>query len=279
MSTGDRAPAHLIDCHTHAFPEKVAEKAQGTLARDYGREPYYDATVNGLVQMMDRAGVDLSVVLPVAMRPEHVRSINDWAARTASDRVMAFGSLHPDYGAIEDEVERMLAMGIRGIKLQPGWQGFAPDEARMDRIYRACEGRLIICFHCGGELRQDIPLLSTPEALATVRERFPGLTMIAAHMGGFLMWDRSEQLLIGRDLYMDVSFCGPDYLPGEELARLIRKHGPDRVLFGSDGPAGNVLAEKDHLLSLPLEREELELVAWKNAAHLLGLTAFLPDGG
>jgi predicted TIM-barrel fold metal-dependent hydrolase len=264
-------PAHLVDCHTHAFPEKVAEKAQGSLARDYGREPYYDATVGGLVQIMDRAGVDVSVILPVAMRADQVRSINDWAARTASERVIVFGSLHPDYEAIEEEVERMLSMGIRGIKLQPGWQGFAPDEERMDRIYRACEGRLIICFHCGGELRQDIPLLSTPETLARVRERFPGLTMIAAHMGGFLMWDRAEELLIGGDLYLDISFCGPEYMPGEELARLIRKHGADRVLFGSDGPAGSVLAQKEHLLSLPLEPEELELVAWKNAARLLGL--------
>jgi hypothetical protein len=39
MSTRDRAPAHLIDCHTHAFPEKVAEKEQVQKERHLGREP------------------------------------------------------------------------------------------------------------------------------------------------------------------------------------------------------------------------------------------------
>ncbi len=271
MEARNPAPARLIDCHTHAFPDRVAERAQGSLARDYGREPSFDATVGGLVRLMDEAGVDVSVVLPVAMRPDQVRSINDWAAGTGSDRVMVFGSLHPDAEGIEEEVERMLAAGIRGVKLQPGWQGFAADSEKADRIYRACEGRLIVYIHCGGELRQDIPLLSTPEALSRVLDRFPGLTMVAAHMGGFLMWDRAEKLLIGRELYLDISFCGPEYLPGEELARLIRLHGVDRVLFGSDGPAGDVKAQRDHLLSLPLEAEEVEQIAWRNAARLLGL--------
>jgi len=43
----------IIDCHTHAFPDSIAERALDSLARNYGRTPSFDGTIAGLLRRMD----------------------------------------------------------------------------------------------------------------------------------------------------------------------------------------------------------------------------------
>ena len=52
--------------------------------------------------------------------------------------------------------------------------------------------------------------------------------------------------------------------------RIIRKHGAERIVFGTDFPWNRVGETKGFLDKLPLRQEEKEQIYYKNAAMLLG---------
>lgn len=265
-------PRHLIDFHVHCFPDQVAPRALEALTGQYGVKAHFDATVGGLLALMDDAGVNVSVVMPVATKAAQVQSINDWAAANSSERVVCFGAMHPDFADQRAEVERMLSLGLKGVKLQPQWQEFDPDGQRIAPFLEAAEGRLIVLFHAGNEIVPITDVRATPQRLAAVHARYPRLTMVAAHMGGYLMFDESENHIIGRDgIHLDTSYLPPAELPDERMLRMIRAHGAERILFATDGPFGDPAADLERLLHIGLTQDELEAICWQNAATLLGL--------
>jgi uncharacterized protein len=261
----------FIDFHVHVFPDEIAPKAMEALTGVYPGAPLGDGTVAGTLAFMDKAGVDVCVPQPVATRPSQVQGTNDWVASIRSDRVIPFGAMHLEYPDPRDEVDRLLDMGFRGIKLQPGWQAFYPDEERVFPVYEAAEGRLAVLFHAGHELQTRLLPQGEPGRIAKVHRRFPGLTIIAAHMGGFRVWDESEKALAGENVYLDMSFCPEDEMPDPELTRLIKLHGPDKVLFASDFPMKDPGGDAERLSGMELTNEEKEDIAWRTAARLLGL--------
>jgi predicted TIM-barrel fold metal-dependent hydrolase len=263
--------ARVIDFHTHAFPEKVAGRAVKALTETYQVSPVAEATVNSLVRVMDEAGVGLAVVVPVATRPDQVRSINEWAARLQSERIVCFGALHPDVSDLAGEVEKIVALGLRGVKLQPNFQEFSPDDPALFPAYEAAAGRLIALFHSGQEIKPFDRVYARPAALARVHQRFPDLRMVVAHMGGYQMWDEVRSHLVGRDVYFDSSYCGEDGLSDDDFVQLARAHGVERVLFGTDFPWSHPRKDLERLRSTDLTPAELEAIEWRNAAALLHL--------
>ena len=264
-------PKHIVDFHTHAFPEKVAARAAASLTREYEVELVAEPTIPGLLRVMGECGVDVSVVAPVATRADQVRSINDWAAGVNGDRIAAFGALHPELDDLAGEVERMLALGLRGVKLQPNFQQFSPDDERMWPAYEAAEGRLVVLFHSGQEIRALDRVHATPAAVAQVHQRFPRLVMVVAHMGGYQMWQEVRRDLVGRAVYFDTSYCHETDLGDEEFAEMVRAHGADRVVFGTDFPWAHPGRDVARLMRIGLEPREVEAIAWENARDLLGL--------
>jgi predicted TIM-barrel fold metal-dependent hydrolase len=264
-------PRYLIDIHTHCFPDAVAARAMANLMAEYNVTPVGDGTLGNLRQHMAASGVSASVVMPVATRPDQVTSINDWAASVNSRDVIVFGALHPDLADPAGEIERIIDLGLRGVKFQPTFQHFAPDERRMFPTYRALEGRLVVMFHAGDEIQPAPEVPSTPQALANVHHAFPGLAMIAAHFGGYRMWDDVRKHLVGTGVCFDTSYCPPNDLPDDEMRDLIRTHGARRILFGSDFPFGDPAPDIERLLALGLDREDIEAITWRNADRLLGL--------
>ena len=267
----EQRPKHVVDFHTHAFPERVAARAISALSEAYGVRAVGEATIPGLTNVMDEAGVDVSVLVPVATRPDQVPSINDWAAGVRSDRVICFGTLHPELPDPAAEVERIVGLGLKGVKLQPNFQQFSPDARRLWPVYEIAQGRLVFVFHSGQEIRPVEHVYAQPEALARVQEAFPDLTMVVAHMGGYQMWGQVREHLVGRDIYLDTSYCPEGDLKGEEMAALIRDHGAARVVFGTDFPWGHPGKDITRLCELGLNQEEIEAIAWQNAQDLLGL--------
>jgi predicted TIM-barrel fold metal-dependent hydrolase len=264
-------PRYVVDFHTHAFPDRVVDRAMAALSETYGARPVATPTLSGLLAYMDASGVDLSVVMPVATRPDQVPSINDWAAASCSDRILCFGSLHPDLPNPAPEVARMVGMGLKGAKLHPHFQQFHPDDPRVFPLYEAMQGKLIALFHSGQEII-DIPYVhARPARLARVHQTFPELTIVVAHMGGFRMWEEAREGLIGSEVYLETSFCPERDLPDPEFLGLIQAHGTARTLFGSDFPWGEAATDIARLCQLGLTQEEVETVAWQNAEALLRL--------
>ena len=263
---------NIVDIHTHAFADELAPKAMPSMIeRAAGRvTAYYDGTVSGLVAEMDRTGVAVSVIQPVATKESQVRTINDWAAAQASPRIVPFGAMHPDVADPAAEIARMKSIGLRGFKLHPEHQSFAPNEPRMHAIYQAAvDHGMIVLFHAGNDLMHPT-LHGTPESFAEVLDEFCDLTAILAHLGGWREWKGVAEHLAGRDVWLDTAYT-LGHLPDEEFVALVRSHGTDRVLFGSDGPWTDVAAEVEHLRSLHFTSAELDAVLGENASRLLGL--------
>ncbi|NPV53037.1 MAG: amidohydrolase [Firmicutes bacterium] len=266
----------VIDFHTHCFPDKLARRAIAKLEESAGEKAYLDGTVSGLLRSMDRAGIDLSILQPVATRPGQERSINEWAwacTARAPGRILSFGSIHPDSRDWRDEIRRIADYGLKGVKFHPDYQEFYVDEPRVFPVYEAlCAEGLVILFHAGIDIGLPEPCHCPPERLRKVIQRLPEGKWVAAHMGGWRCWDEVEAGLVGQPLYFDTSYSYP-WLGAARMRSLILAHGVDRILFGTDSPwadQAQAVAEI-HDLGLPLEMEKTILGG--NAAALLGLGA------
>lgn len=260
----------VIDFHTHVFRDDIAPVAVPSLESQGNLRAVYDGTVRGLLRAMARSNVDISVIQPVATKPGQVRSINDWVAGTDDPRIIPFGAMHPDFEDPLAEVARMARLGLRGFKMHPEHQSFAPDEERLTPIYVAAAAyKMVVLFHAGAdEIHSTVH--GTPRAFATMLDEFPGLTAVLAHMGGYRQWSEIGEVLAGRDVYFDTAYT-LGHLPDEEFIALVRAHGADRVLFGSDGPWTDQARELERLRSLPLSAEEIDGIVGGNAARLLGV--------
>lgn len=266
-SSGWRA----IDVHTHVFPDDVAARAIGSMAARTGLRAYYDGTLAGLLSAMDRAGVDVSVLAPVATKPSQVRGINDWTAGRLSVRIRALGALHPAMDDPVGEVARIASLGLSGIKLHPEFQAFHPYDERMRPVYDACARHgLLVLFHAGEDPNFET-VSGEPEVFAQLAGQHPETTFVLAHMGGYRRWERVLEALAGADVYLDTSHA-TELLDATELRDMIRAHGVHKVLFASDGPWTDAAAALAALRACGLTEEELERVCWSNAAELLGIS-------
>jgi predicted TIM-barrel fold metal-dependent hydrolase len=166
-----------------------------------------------------------------------------------------------------DEVERIIDRGLKGIKLHPDFQKFNIDDESAFSIYEICEGRLPILFHVGDD-RYDT---SSPTRLLNVLNKFPNLTAIAAHLGGYQRWDEAMETIIGHpNVYIDT--CSSlRILTIEKAVKIIRTHGYERVLFGVDYPMFDHAEEKDLVDKLELNETELVAIYANNIKKLLYL--------
>ena len=76
---------------------------------------------------------------------------------------------------------------------------------------------------------------SCPAKVAAIIRDFPKLTVIAAHMGGYLHWRYALEHLIGKDVYIDTSST-LSFIDDDTLGRIFAGHPRERILFGSDYP-------------------------------------------
>lgn len=262
----------IIDTHVHVFPDRLAASAVPAISGAASLDAAHDGTVTGLLALMGRAGVSRSVVLPVATKASQVRSINDWVSGLDSDAIVPFGAIHPDMPDAEDELERLAALGLFGVKMHPEYQAFRPDDDRLDALFAAAARlHLILYFHAGEDL-SFTTVHSTPRAFARLLDKHPTLTVVLAHMGGWRQWDDVRNHLVGRSVYFDTSFTLP-YLGERRFAELIAAHGVDRILFGSDAPWVDTAAEIKLLRGLPLAADDLEAILGGNAQRLFEAAA------
>lgn len=259
----------IIDAHAHIFPEKIAEKAAVGIGEFYDITMDNDGTLSTLLRLCDEAGVDRCLVHSVATVPHQVESINNFIAECVKlypDRLIGFGALHPDYEDIAGETERMVSLGLRGIKLHPDFQRFQIDEERVFPIYEAAvKHSLPVLFHAG-DYRYDF---SGPKRLRRAAELFPEMKIIGAHFAGWSQWDEAQELFTDGRIYVDLSSSLYAISP-ERAAELIRSFGVDRVLFGTDYPMWTAKGELERFYAIPLTAEERELILYKNALRLLG---------
>ena len=265
----------IMDFHTHIFPDKIASATIAHLEKVGGIPAHTDGTADGLRRSMTQAGIDRAVVLPVVTKPSQFDSINRFAAQinAENDRLISFGGIHPDNDDVEEKLDYIVSLGLKGIKLHPDYQGVFIDDERNVRILREAVKRdLLVVIHAGIDIGLPDPVHCTPSRTAAVLETLgcdPARPrIILAHVGGWKLWDEVEAHLVGKPVYFDLGFS-LGQIEDEQLLRIIRNHGADRILFASDSPWGDQSADKRYFDALPLTEEEHKKIAWQNAQVLL----------
>ncbi len=261
----------LIDFHTHCFPDKIAQKAIEKLSfASGGMKPATDGSVAGLKALMEKQGVDKAVVLNIATNAHQQKSVNDFAASVNEGNIISFGSVFPFSEDCLEELERIKALGLKGVKLHPDYQGFNVDDDRLIPVYKKISSLgLITVFHAGFDYGFPPPYGATPDKMERALKHFSS-PVIAAHWGGLDCGEEVVNRLCGKDIYFDTSFgCG--CMPKYYAQKILETHGADKILFGTDSPWHTAEMELSLLNSLEISPEEKEKITHLNAEKLLGI--------
>ena len=259
----------LIDIHTHVYPEAIARKAAASIREFYqlGTDEM-DGTVKTLLERGTQAGIDRFLILPVSMRSDRTRHINDFILEQVAkeSRFLGFGTLHAAMEGITDEVQYIMDSGLRGVKMHPDSQVFAIDDERLFPAYEMLEGKLPVILHMG-DTRFDY---SHPARLRHVLDNFPRLQVIAAHFGGYGMYETAYENLHDKDCIFDVS-SSMMFMEEGVAEKFINIYGAERMAFGTDYPLWDPVPETKRFLQLKLTDEQFEQIGHKTAERILNL--------
>ena len=258
----------IIDIHTHVYPDAIAAKAAQNVRNYYDIGRNMDGTPQMLLQRGTMAGICQYVILPVAVRAENVDSINHFILEQvhAHPCFIGLGTLHADMEHIADAAENIAALGLRGIKFHPDCQHFDIDDPRLFPAYEAIQGKLPVFLHMGDKRYN----YSHPARLRKVLQLFPKLEVMAAHFGGYSMYETACRELKDTNCIMDVSSSLMFMAPGE-AEHYINLYGAERMAFGTDYPVWDPVEEVERFLRLDLTAQQQEQIAWKTAAAFLKL--------
>lgn len=261
-----------INAHCHVYPHKIAARAIEGIKTFYQID---NMTLNGETDDLIKEGDALNTVHylihSVATIPAQVNSINEFIASEVNahpDLFTGFGTLHPDSEDIEADYNHLLELGLKGVKLHPDFQNFSLADERGFRIADViAKNPVPVLIHCGDPRNN----FSNPPQMAVFLEKYPELTIVGAHMGGWEMWDESKEILPKyKNLLVDCSSTFYHMSP-EEGTELVRAFGAHRIIWGTDYPMWEAPVELGHFDRLDLTDEERQLILYENAAKLLGL--------
>jgi len=207
------------------------------------------------------------------------------------NRFVGFGSINLSRSQkyVEEKIDEMDRLGLRGVKLIPTLQFFNPVKANknMQRLFEYCERKgKIVTYHTGCDpyvweephFSQD----ANPKYLKSIVQNFESVQVILAHMGCYSskspgIWF-DEALELGKEnenVWFDIAAV-PYLVTREKFVDRIRSTvGLDRVLFGSDYPVVNGVSIESMIAAVKssehLSRGEKESILGLNAMRLLGL--------
>ena len=260
---------YFIDFHSHVYPDAIAPKAADSIREFYHLgDDAMDGKVQTLLEQGTKAGIEKFVILPVALRPSRTRHINDFILGEVAkeDRFYGYGTIHAGMENLCEEVEYIMAKGLRGLKMHPDSQVFAIDDPRLFPVYDMIGDKLPILFHMGDH-RFDY---SHPARLRKVLDLFPKLRVIAAHFGGYSMYDTAAELLYDKDCFFDVS-SSLMFMEEGVAEKYINHYGAERFVYGSDFPMWDPVREMERFLRLKLTDDQKEQIAHITAEGILGI--------
>ena len=261
---------YIIDLHTHIYPENIAKKATESVKDFYhlGIDGM-DGTSAMLLERGKKAGISKFVVLPVSIKPDRVQSINNFILQQTAlhDEFIGFGTLHAGMDNIAYEAEWIADQGLHGIKMHPDSQRFNIDDPRLFPAYEAIQGKIPVILHTG-DTRYPF---SHPSRVKTILKEFPKLEVIAAHFGGYSMYETAYDILKDTDrCIMDIS-SSLMLMPEGVAEKYIRAYGVERMAYGTDYPMWDPMMEVPRFLSLKLTDSEFEQIAHKTVERFLKL--------
>lgn len=276
----------IIDIHVHIQPQRMVRPEALAMLR-HGRKDLaeiekFAEDPSAFLKHLDSLGVEragiINYVSPavIGFPPE----VNDWCAKYCAmnpERLIAFGGFDPattpDAGA---EVDRLVRLGIRGLKLHPAHQAISPNAYRdgcrsLAQMYeRAQANHLPLMVHTGTSVFPGARNLhAQPLLVDDVSVDYPDLVVILAH-GGRPLWMKEAFFLVRRhkNMHTDIS--------GIPLLKLL-KYFPrleqiaNKVLWGTDWPGPGMPEIRKNIQqfrSLPISEGAKSKILYGNAARL-----------
>ncbi|MFD1858331.1 amidohydrolase [Aeromicrobium camelliae] len=260
----------IIDAHAHVWPDKIAHAALAG-NRLPGLQARGDGTVGGLMADMSASGVSLSCCLGIANQARHVDRVNEFVASLRSPERFGFGTVHVELSP-EENLASLRRHGVTAVKIHPLFQNFALDDPRLWAIFEAFGSEIAVITHVGEGGSPEANALSNPRMIRDIARQFPQLRLMACHFGGYKLFDDAREILSGVDVVLETSWP-PSLatLRPEVVRRLIRDHGAERIVFGSDWPMTSPAEEIAAIDALGLSDDEVKLVLGGTMARMLDL--------
>lgn len=275
----------VFDVHVHVQPWKMLRPGALALMDDDAHRGAAEILEDpkALIDHLDREGVRriccINYVSPEVMG--FGREVNDWIADFTEghrDRLLPVGSVNPLVEARpEEEIARVLDLGIRMLKIHPPHQLFSPNAYRteglrgLSSIYEQCQSRGVpVMFHTGTSVFPGARnVYADPMPVDDVAVDFPELTIILAHAGRPL-YGETAYFLARRhpNVHLDLSGIPPAALP-KYVPRL--ESIADKVLWGTDWPSPGVVSMKNNVEAFTAtgySEGVMEKVLWTNACRI-----------
>jgi len=277
-----------IDVHVHPSTHEYLVDAMGPF--QHAAEAYFRTTipVRTLDEMAEEFRADDVMAVLLGWDAETASGLppvkNDYIADCVArhpDAFLGFASVDPLKGeAAVTELRRAIRqLGLKGIKLHPSAQQFAPNDRSFYPLWEtAVELGVPALFHTGTTgLGAGLPggggiklAYSNPMLLDDLAADFPGLTIIGAHPS----WPWQDEMLAVMqhkpNVWMDLSGWSPRrWAP--ELTRAVLGPLQDRALFGTDYPFITFAKWLDAFHGHQPSPEIEEKVLLGNARRLLGV--------
>lgn len=287
--TGDVAsPFVAIDVHVHPSTHEYLVAALGPFREATQAHFRTEIPIRSVDEMADEFRSDRVLGVLLAWDAASATNLppvtNDFVAGCVErhpDAFIGFASVDPWKGrAAVAELRRAIgALGLRGLKLHPSAQAFAPDDRRFYALYAACvELSVPVLFHTGTTgLGLGLPGgggiklgYSRPELLDNVAADFPDLQIIAAHPS----WPWQDEMLAvaqhKTNVWIDLSGWSPRrWSPA--LREAVLGWLSERVLFGTDYPFITFAQWHRGFMTHEPSSEVANKVLKANAVRLLGL--------
>ena len=279
----------IIDFHTHIFPDKISAAVIDKLSRTSKTIPFTDGTRGGLLDSMEKFGVDISVILPVATHPAQVEKINNSSAQINEKfferGIISFASMHPNFENYRAEIGRIKNLGFKGIKIHPVYQDTDLDDKKFLRIVdRVAELNLIVVTHAGLDIGFPGVVRCSPKMSRRVVEEIGNFKFVLAHMGGWKNWDEVLFELGDKKIFLDTSFSTgkisprPDsawqpedlnLLNADQFLKFVKVFGAEKILFGTDSPWTSPQTSINFIRRLPISEDEKNKILGLNAKNLI----------
>ncbi len=261
----------ITDFHTHAFPENIALHAIPKLETAANEKANTNGTIKGLLESMDHADIERSIICSIATKPDHFTNIIKWSKSIKSPRIIPLPSIHPMDTDVKAKIAMIKQEGFCGVKMHPYYQDFFLSHPLLTPIYESLiENDLFVVMHTGLDIAFTPDRRASPQEVLTVTSKFPELKFIATHFGSWNMWDEVENTIIGRPLFIEISLA-LQFLSTEQAVRMFKAHPSDYLLFGSDSPWEDQKGAITRLRNLGLDRSLEEKILSKNANQLLSV--------
>jgi len=281
------SPSRITDVHIHIQPwRELKPQVLAVMWRDKQAERDRMIQVmedpHALLDVMDQAGVWRAglVNYPSPDIMGFTNATNTFAAtyaRANPERLLPYGGVHARFTKdARGDVDRLVDLGIRLLKIHPPHQGFPANAytaglEALGAIYRRCEERgLPVMVHTGTSVFPGArSKYGNPMELDDVAIDFPDLSLVMAHGGRPLyMAEACFILRRHRHVRLDVSGIPPTRLL-EYFPRLPEV--ADRVVWGTDWPSPGVRDMRqniDQFLALSLDDSHKRAILETNALAL-----------